>query len=267
MKKLKIIAIWVAIALYLFVSLNFTRKKHSEIVCSKIEVVLTDSITSGSFERSPLLARIQGENSNLIGIPVDSINAAALEEKINMNPFIKHAEIYKTVKGVVRIEIRQRVPIIRIIDKHNSSFYLDAEGVLMPNSDKYISRVLVANGNIEIAESDSLIENRVMINSMPPENAKLLNRKLCELYTLSLYIDKNKFWKSQIEQVYVTQEGEFELIPKVGNHIIVFGTLTDYKVKFDKLSAFYEKALKAYKLNQYKIINLKFKDQVICTYR
>jgi cell division protein FtsQ len=82
---------------------------------------------------------------------------------------------------------------------------------------------------------------------------------------LSQYIDKNDFLKAQIEQIYLNDEKEFELIPKIGNNTILFGDTEDMKEKFEKLIVFYRKGLNTIGWNKYKFINLKFKNQIVCS--
>jgi cell division protein FtsQ len=67
--------------------------------------------------------------------------------------------------------------------------------------------------------------------------------------------------------MYIHKDHEIELIPRVGAHIIHFGDISDYKYKFFKLKAIYEKGFNALGWNKYEHINLKFSNQVICTKR
>jgi len=113
--------------------------------------------------------------------------------------------------------------------------------------------VPVASGNISNRFSDTL-------------NLRLstTNSELKDLYTLSTYIYNDVFLKAQIEQIYLNQDNEFELVPKVGRHLVLFGDLAEMETKFDKLKIFYDKGMKRAGWDTYKTINLKFKDQVIC---
>ncbi len=55
------------------------------------------------------------------------------------------------------------------------------------------------------------------------------------------------------------------MIPKLGNHIIKFGRVEEMDAKFHKLMIFYKEVLKNFDAEDYRIINLKFKDQIVCT--
>lgn len=85
------------------------------------------------------------------------------------------------------------------------------------------------------------------------------------LYKLSAFITKDKFLKAQIEQIYVDPNGEFELIPRVGTHTILMGRADNLEDKFERLFVFYRMGLSKTGWSRYNIINIKFKDQVVCS--
>jgi cell division protein FtsQ len=115
---------------------------------------------------------------------------------------------------------------------------------------------LIASGNIHINYSDTL-------NVLELKEKTLLN----DLYKLSEYIYNDKFLKAQIDQIYVNRHKEFELVPKVGKHLIVFGKVENIEEKFERLMKFYDEGLNKTGWNKYSIVNLKFDNQVVCTKR
>ncbi|NJM14093.1 MAG: hypothetical protein HC896_00705 [Bacteroidales bacterium] len=88
-----------------------------------------------------------------------------------------------------------------------------------------------------------------------------------DLYNIALFLSASKFWKAQVTQVYLNQNLEYEIIPRVGSHQIILGGADDLQYKFRKLEALYLKAFKVVGWNEYETINLKFGNQVICTKR
>jgi cell division protein FtsQ len=68
--------------------------------------------------------------------------------------------------------------------------------------------------------------------------------------------------------VYVNKQGEFELIPRVGNHRILLGGADDISSKLKRLKTFYtSKDVNVKELNMYDTINLKYKNQLVCSNR
>ena len=88
---------------------------------------------------------------------------------------------------------------------------------------------------------------------------------LASLFRVAIYISNDPFFKAQIEQIYVDPDGEIELIPAVGSHVILFGRADDLDDKFSKLYAFYKYGLNKIGWNKYDIINIKYKNQVVCS--
>jgi len=170
--------------------------------------------------------------------------------------------VYKTVNGELKVDVKQRKPIARIFPNDQKSYYLGETGQLIPKSHKYAARLLVVNGNLEEPFDKRYLYNYATLNDTL-KNKTLLD----DIYKLTKYIDKSEFWKAQIEQVYVNKVSDFELIPKVGNHKIVFGGIENLEAKFEKLLIFYEKGLSKTGWNEYSEINLKYKNQVVCKKR
>jgi cell division protein FtsQ len=86
---------------------------------------------------------------------------------------------------------------------------------------------------------------------------------LNEIKTLSEYINANPFWMAQIDQIDITSQNNFEIIPKLGNQVIRFGDASDYIQKFTRLLAFYQRVERNIGWNKYSVLDLRFKNQVI----
>ena len=175
-----------------------------------------------------------------VGKKIEEINTALIKNKLEESRFIRQADCFKTVDGVVRIRIYQRIPVCRIFST-NGSYYLDKEGEKMPVPDNFAAYVPLASGYI---------------------NDKFAKEQLFEF---ALFLQQDKFWNSQIKQIYVAQNGDIELTPAVGNHRIILGKIENYRDNLEKLRLFYEKGLSKTGWNKYSVINLKFKNQVVCT--
>ena len=261
MRKVRNILIFVSIVAYLTVTLSFVANKHSELVCKAVEVRIIDSAKNGFIQPADIHKLLQNKNIKLIGKNFENINLKALEAELSTFTPVENAEIFKTATGKVVIEIQQRNPIVRFFDYLGRSYYIDDKGYLMRISGKYTSHVPVANGLI----------------SAPPEVKKTLNVMslqkpdkrsiLAELYQLAQYIEDHEFWKAQVQQIYVNNNYDFELIPRVGSHVIVFGDISNCEEKFQNLESLYINGLNAVGWNKYETINLKYKGQVICTKR
>ena len=78
-------------------------------------------------------------------------------------------------------------------------------------------------------------------------------------------MQSDDFWNDQIEQIYVNQNNDVELIPRVGEQVIMLGSFENFEEKLANLKLFYDQAVPKVGWDKYSIINLKYKDQIVCT--
>ena len=81
------------------------------------------------------------------------------------------------------------------------------------------------------------------------------------------YVSDHPLWNEQIVQIYRNRKGEYELIPRVGAHQILLGSMEEWEKKLRNLEMLYEQGFPKYGWNTYGVINLKYTNQVICTKR
>ena len=251
--------IWSVIVLYLIIVLVFVSGRHNEILCSSVDIEIVDN-SNNRFVTDEDISDILRQKLGIDRLfPINSLNISEFKEQLLEHPAIAKTEISRiihktdsTINGEIKIQIEQRIPILRIFTNNNESFYIDENGRLMPTFNSYSARVLVASGNI-----DSLLTNDDTLHL-------LNNQKYKDIFQLAQFINGDKFWKPQIVQLYVNENNEFELIPRVGAHRIYLGDISNYKKKFKKLKTVYKKGFRHLGWTKYKSINLKFKNQVVC---
>ncbi|MDF1548988.1 MAG: FtsQ-type POTRA domain-containing protein [Bacteroidales bacterium] len=261
MKKYLFIALWVAIAAYMVFALTFVSNKQENVLCTAINVKVSDTLENHIIDRNDVLQQLESDGQKILGQPIQNLNIAKIEKRLNDDPFIKHAEVYKEINGELTIEIEPRVPVIRIINASNQSYYIGQYGVLMPLSRKVQTRLIIANGFINYKPDFDTITNIYSNNFDQDDAIKVLR----DIHTLVSFINQNVFWQSQTQEIYITEKKELEIIPLVGNQIILFGKIENYREKFRNLEAIYKKGFSAEGWNQFTEINLKYINQVICS--
>ncbi|MBN1251971.1 MAG: hypothetical protein JXR51_06705 [Bacteroidales bacterium] len=259
MKKYINILFWIIFAAYFIAVFGFINNKQKNALCTSINITYKDTILDKFISKQEILKIIDPENQKVLGKKLDEINVAELEKKISTQHFVKSAEVYKKINGELNVELYQRKPIIRIINKYGKSFYISENGVILPISKNFIPRLPIVTGNINFSpDFDTItnITNYKIIN----KDIKLLN----DIFTLANFIKNNELWNAQIQQIYINNENEFEIIPLVGNQTIIIGNIEDFEEKFIKLETIYKNGFSVENINNYKEINLKYKNQVIC---
>lgn len=248
-----------AVILYLILISGFVAGRRSELLCNTVNIVITDSTSKRFIESKDVLEMLSKNNSLPLGTPVASVNTNKIEEIVLANSLVKQSTVYTSIDGKLNIVLNQREPVVRIIDNNGRSYYLDEEGSVISLSKRFTPHILVVNGNISTPFSPRSVEN--IYDRKYDGKAD----KLREIHEMAMFISHNEFWDAQIVQLYVDSKGEFELVPRIGPHLIQFGSLENHEKKFNKLWVFYNEGLKAKGWNNYLKINLKYKDQIVCT--
>jgi len=207
-----------------------------------------------------LLEKLNNLGYRFNGQQMHEIELGRIEEQINAIPGVKHVEAYKYLDGNVEIEVTQRRPIARVILSDGMiGYYLDEEGEIIPLSEFFVAKVPVFSGALDDKLSKGNVANL-------PDSSKL-KYTVDDVFEVAKAIDQNEFLHAQVLQVYVTPKHEFELIPRVGNHRILFGDATDAELKVKKLEKFYTEAITPEELNLYDTLNVKYYNQLICSKR
>jgi cell division protein FtsQ len=225
---------------YFPVMLAFVSFDKHNTLCRDIASEINDSVANRFITSEEVRDIVLEKYPDILGTPLDDINTDEMEHFFEKYSAIENCEVYYSVSGVLHVDITQKKPLLRVFDK-KGSYYLDKKGNKMPLSSSYTAHVLVANGYIE----------------------RLKDKK--DLFELAVFINSDPFWRSQIEQIYVDRKGEFNLIPRVGDHTFYFFCLSRLAPPFRPLKALYVDGWNAREWNLYKKVSLKYNGQVVCS--
>ncbi len=182
----------------------------------------------------------------LKGDPIAAFNLYELEQMLEKNTWVDEADMYFDNKDVLHVSITEKEPIARIFTTDGNSFYINDNGKKMPLSDKLSARVPVFTGYADkkkMNAADSLF--------------------LKQVTNVAEFIENNPFWMSQVAQIDITDDGNFEMIPLVGNHLVKLGNGENIEKKFNRLMIFYKQVLSKTGFDKYKIIDVQYKGQVV----
>lgn len=188
----------------------------------------------------------------LEGLPLVQLDVGRLERVLEADPFIIDADVFVDATNNIKIGVRQRQPVLRLIDNNGLNYYLDQDGIKMPLSKHFSARVLVASGNI------------------PPHVPDFMERKkhlLKDLFELAQMLREDPFYNALIEQIHVSSRGAFTLIPKVGDQKINFGRYELAEKKLKNLKIFYQEGLPYEGWQKYRSFSVEFDGQVVARKR
>ena len=240
--------LWLISLSGLITLMSFIEIKKSSLKCKDVKVLLPGKFNF--IERDEVDRILMQSAGTMVGTDLDEINIHKLENDLKANPFIEFAKVYADMTGIIHVQIRQREPVIRVVNMANLHFYIDANGNKIPLSDNYTAKVLVASGFIEEDFSGRV--------------DTLKTQLLRDLYRTALYIKGDTLWDNQIEQLFVDLKGDIEMVPRVGNQKIILGSADSLQTKFRNLLVFYKKAIPKVGWDTYKTLNLKYANQIVC---
>lgn len=198
---------------YVLVVAFIFRDFKEDGLCEGLEIVLRDSLEKHFVTEGDLVYLLKQAKLYPVKTPMSEINTEKIEEKLLSNNMISKVEAYKTPSRIIKLEIEQKMPILRI-NSPAGNYYVDNLGSVMPLSRHYVAHVLVASGQID---------------------EKLA---LGDLYKFALFLQEDDFWNDWIGQIYVDADNDVELIPRVGNHKVILGSFDDYLTKLEICGSF-----------------------------
>ena len=247
-KKILSVSVWLILASGVVVLLVAAMSKKNAEHISGIDIKISGIQNNYFIDKSEVLKILEKVNrKKLDKSTISSLDLTAMENQLAKSEWIRKAELFFDNNKVLQVKISEREPIARLFTVSGSSFYIDSSLDHLPLSDKFSARLPV-------------------FTSFPTE-VKILKKRdravLNDVKILSEYINAHPFWMAQIDQVDITPEGDFDLIPKLGNQVIHFGDAKNYQQKFNKLLAFYQQVETKVGWNKYAALDLQYKNQVV----
>jgi cell division protein FtsQ len=262
-RKIFVAVLWIIAIVGLVGSLGFVSKREKNIAINALNISVLNNEENTFLTDREVEKFLNDKNTGVLHTKFKNISIAQLEKVLNTHPAVENAEISRNLDGELKIDVTQRTPVLRIINKDGESYYIDSQSKLMPLNDNYSARVIIANGEI-----NEPFARRYQFSIQQIKKNKLFSEVslLDDIFDISQYIQQDSSLSTLIHQIYINGEKEIELFPAIGNHKIIFGDAKNIPEKFNKLKLFYTQGLnKSDGWVKYSAINLKYKNLVVCT--
>lgn len=220
---------------YTVYSLVVFRTVEDQVKCNDLEISITADIPL--ITEDELHRMLRDEDLHPIGVSVADLRTEQIERFLRAHPYVKYVRCYHDPKGKVNLELELRKPLFLVVG--NENFYVDQEGKILPSKPGVMAYVPVVTGRV----------TRTMLQG--------------ELYEMIRFIARNEFWNAQIQQIHVRDDQKTELVPRVGNALILLGTTDGYEKKLERLYRLYEKAFNVMGWNTYRMLDLQFENQIV----
>lgn len=268
------LVVWGAIIAYTIWAWRLTDEHHSRLRVAQVKVNITDRDKVEILSEKDVALWIDTAHMSPVGRLFDSIDTRSVNEMIASHNFVSEANTYLDFSRTMHVELSQRRPILRVASSSGAQFYLTDDGYVEPIVSGAAQYVPIITGTVPLPFPDDFrgeIEKFVENNEKKSDKNYLF---LCKLINFVGYIEQIPFWSSQIVQIHLTdgvqgsdgvafREPRVELVPRVGSHIIKFGTLDDYQSKLRKLYLFYRSAATEEGWLGAEIIDIEYDNEVI----
>jgi cell division protein FtsQ len=224
---------YVVFAAFLF-SLN-----EKNVRCKNLDIRVSGKVKM--LTKEEISEIIQKKGIHPVGMPLSAIRTDRIEKGLLKNDMIREAFCYHDPRGNVSLLVRLREPKYMILGSKN--FYVDTDRKLFPVSMNQLAYVPVVTGVV----TRGFAKN--------------------ELYNFVDFISAHPFWNDQIEQIHVRAQDKVELVPRVGDAIILMGSLDNFEDKLLRVERLYRKAFSEMGWNRYVLLDLRYDNQLVAVKR
>lgn len=184
---------------------------------------------------------------DLVGVKLDHLDLEELEKYILEEAFIVRSDAYLDSKNVLHIDICQRTPVMRVMSRDGSDFYLDADGVKLPLSKHFTARVPVVTGAVANYTEDFLSTKN----------------NLKSAFDIVMASRSDVFLGPWLESIHVHRNHELWLNGNVGNFKVQFGDGESIPQKITKMRKFFQQGLAVTGWKNIESIRLDINNQVV----
>lgn len=247
-KNILLATFWIALGCATIFLLVAAIKTKGAQQCKGVEINIHGVSNNFFVDKNDILHVITSlEKTNPVGKAIGRFNLKNLEAEMEKNVWVKSAELFFDNNENLQVVVQEREPIARVFTSTGTTFYIDEELAILPLSDKFSARLPVFTNFSADKNGFTKADSNLLMN----------------IKTISLAIQKDSFSMAMVEQIDITAQQSFEMIPKIGNQLIVFGDATDVDAKLGKLKMFYKDIMVKAGWDTYSVINVAYKNQVV----
>lgn len=212
-------------------------RRAADPVCGAITLVIRDSLERQYVSVGELQQQLRQAGLWQVGEPLSRISCQQIEQHLLTHPMLRNAECYKLHRGELRIDIRQRQPIVLIAgDEH---YYLDSDRKVMPVRASVNTPVPVITGRIGKQQAEN------------------------EMYDFVCWLAGNRFWREKIHTIRVVNPKKIELQDDSHHYALLISDMHEAPRRLGDLQKLYEKGFDRIGYPPYKQIDLQYTNQII----
>lgn len=244
-KEIQIVMVLAVVA----VLAGFADRNLQQNTCKDIVVTLENVRENHFIDEADVLNMVETIPGEVRTRSFSEINFREIEERLKTHRNFREVQLFNDFKGNMVVNVSLRRPMARLVQEEGPDAYLSEEGLIMPVSDRYSTRVIVLSGPV--------VGQLILDQDL---NATDYGKLLLEMLN---YINEDSFLKKQVAEIELKEDGRVNLLPQIGSQTIEFGKPEQLEDKFLKLKVFYKTILPRQGWNKYERVNLEFEGQIV----
>ncbi len=240
--------LWIIVGAGVLTLLVAAIQKEEGEKCAGVNIIIKGVSNNFFVDKNDILNELnQYIDGSPEGQPMSFFNLKSLEKDLQKNIWVKKSQLFFDNNRVLQIIVTEREPAARVFTTTGTTFYIDSSITMLPLSEKFSARLPVFTGF--------------------PSDKAVLSKKdsalLRDVYNISSAIQQDSFVMALVEQVDITSQRTFEMVPKIGDAVITFGDGTDIEKKLSKLKLFYGQVIPQSGWDYYGNIDIQYAGQVV----
>lgn len=219
------------------------RMTPTDTPCASMRYIIEDKAERMYLTESELNMLLYAEDVYPLGRKLNLVSLHRIEQAIKAHPMVRTAECYLTPRNEVRVQITQRVPMLRV-QTHADTWFVDTDRRVMQARAAVKDSVLLVTGNVG------------------PQMA------VGQMADFAEWLQDHRYWRTRVHHLYVQSPFMLYLYlkddaGKMQSTRIVLGAMNGFERKLRKMRTFMENAGPAIEGKNYTEYDLRFRGQVI----
>jgi cell division protein FtsQ len=239
--------LWSLAGIALIVLFAFTWRAKSTKKCAGIHIELKGNAPGMVFIDEKEILKLIHEQGVKVGTPIGEINLNKIEQSLLKTNWVNKSNLFIDNLQQLQVVIEQRIPIARVFTASGNSFYIDSVAQRLPL--RQLSAVRLPVFTNFPSDQEKLSK---------PDSTLLKN-----ILQFASIVQKDSFFMAQIAQVNIASSGDFEIVPTLGDHLVLIGSIEHLEDKLNRLYTFYKKVWVPSGINAYEVLDARFDHQIV----
>ncbi len=254
-KKILKIALWVITGAALVVLFIYGRNWYLNTPLKGITFELERNHDRGFVDKDTVLSYAKAICGLEQQAKISSIDMMKIHKLLSDNPWIETSSAFIGLNDTLMMQAKEFEPVLRVYNQEKRSVYVTSDGVIIPSSPNYSPRMIIASGQFHfpVPKGNGKITDSIYADTGIPE-----------ALTIAKAIQKDDFLAGNIGQIYKNYN-EYELMVNNVSARVILGDTVAVDQRLSRLKTLLEQYGGTDELKPFKTLNLKYKNQIVCT--